>query len=136
MLKVVLKIIGKFLLLLAFQLGFAALLLTTAFNQTISTEAFEDSYFLQQANDSIFVVGALMVSFGLITFTNAGKVFDGFRFAAKQMFGRKKLTHMAYYDYKRTLESRREDRVIGVYPLLTGLVFVILSATFGFMYFS
>jgi hypothetical protein len=97
---------------------------------------FNGDYALQNIYDAMFVVGAVMLSIGLITLTNATKVFTGFRFAFKQMFSRKNnYTHMAYYDYQRKVESKKE-RVTGLYPLLTGLTLFLVSAIWGFMQVS
>lgn len=122
----ILKGIAKFALILGFQVLLVYLLLITAFDGMFSD---------QNINDATFVVGAVMLSIGLITFTNAGRIFTGFRFAFKQITSRHNYTHLAYYDYKRSIENKTE-RVTGVYPLLGGLLFVTISTIIGFMYFT
>ena len=130
------KAVLKFIILLGAEGLFAYILLITIFNQEVNEVTWAQPYVRQMANDALFVVGALMFSVGLITFTNAGKVFYGFRFAAKQMFSRKNLTHLAFHDYRRELEKKRDEKVTGLYPLLTGLILIIVSASIGAMYFS
>lgn len=124
--KLLIRAIARFLLVLGIQSLFVYVLLITAFDRNFSN---------QNINDAVFVVGAIVFSIGLITVSNAGKVFDGFRFAFKQLFSRHNYTHLAFYDYKRQLEEK-EAKVTGVYTLLGGLTFIAVSSIIGFMYFT
>lgn len=124
---IIVRGIGKLIALFAVEAALIYALLETVFN---------GDYALQNVYDAMFVVGAVMLSIGLITLTNATKVFTGFRFAFKQMFSRKQnYTHLAFYDYQKKVESKRE-KVTGIYPLLTGLTLFVISAIWGFMQVS
>lgn len=75
--------------------------------------------------DTTFIVGVVMTSFGLLTATGASKMFRGMGFVIKRMFT-KKVDGMSFYDYLLTKQDKSE-RVMG-YPLLfSGITLIILS---------
>lgn len=121
---IIVRGLGKLVALFAVEALLMYALLETVFN---------GDYALQNIYDAMFVVGAVMLSIGLITLSNATKVFTGFRFAFKQMFSRRnQYTHTAFYDYQQKVDAKKE-RVTGLYPFITGLTLFVISAVWGFM---
>jgi len=97
--------------------------------------AYDGIYTYKNIVDASFVVGMIFTAFGLITSSNAGKVFHGVGFAFKQMFSRKNYTHLAFYDYKRKKEEKNGS-VTGVYTLSVGLLIVIISTIISYTQFN
>ncbi|MGE4572338.1 MAG: DUF3899 domain-containing protein [Candidatus Izemoplasmatales bacterium] len=75
--------------------------------------------------DTMFTVGVVMFSFGLLTASGATKMFRGMGYVLRKMFT-KKVEGISYYEYLLLKEEKR-DRVMG-YPLLfSGITLVIVS---------
>jgi membrane-bound ClpP family serine protease len=75
--------------------------------------------------NALFVVGLILFSAGLLTVTNASKVFRGFTFVFKRMFTRK-VEGMSYYEYVQMKDDAKEKNS-GFPLLISGLVFIIAS---------
>ncbi len=75
--------------------------------------------------DSIFIVGLIMFSAGLLTVSNASKILRGISYSLKRMFTRR-VDGMAYYEYI-AMKDDKKERIIGLPLLLTGLTFIIVS---------
>lgn len=79
---------------------------------------------LNYAN-TFFIVGLILFSAGLLTVTNASKIFRGFTFVFKRMFTRK-LEGMAFYEYVQMKDDARE-RYDGFPLLISGIIFIIVN---------
>lgn len=76
-------------------------------------------------SNSLFTVGIVMFSAGLLTVTNASKIFRGIGFVFKKMFTRK-VENLSYYEYL-LMKDEEKERSTG-YPLFfSGLAFIILA---------
>lgn len=76
-------------------------------------------------SNALFVVGVVLFSAGLLTVTNATKVFRGISFVLKRMFTRK-VEGMSYYEYMLMKDDKKEG-LAGLPLLLSGLVFIIIA---------
>ena len=90
-----------------------------------------DWYFLDPLNlsNSVFITGIIMFSAGLLTVTNASKIFRGIGYVYKKMFTRK-VDGMSYYEYVLMKDDKR-DQVLGVPLFIAGLAFIIAAIILG-----
>ena len=93
---------------------------------------FDNVWIERNILDSVFVVGAVMTSFGIIAATNITDVFLGFRYSFRQMFGRRH-KHLSFYDYQ---NAKRKDRrpTGGIATLIVGVLMVAVTAIMSLSY--
>jgi len=75
--------------------------------------------------NTFFVVGLILFSAGLLTVTNASKIFRGFTFVFKKMFTRK-VEGMEFYEYVQMKDDARE-RYDGFPLLISGVIFIVVN---------
>lgn len=80
-------------------------------------------------SNTVFISGVVMFSAGLLTMTNATKIFRGIGFVFKRMFTRK-VEGMSYYEYI-LMKDDKENRVLGFPLFITGLAFIIAAVILG-----
>ncbi|MDY0317600.1 MAG: DUF3899 domain-containing protein [Candidatus Izemoplasmatales bacterium] len=80
-------------------------------------------------SNSVFITGVVMFSAGLLTVTNATKIFRGIGFVFKRMFTRK-VEGMSYYEYI-LMKDDKQDRLLGFPLFITGLAFIIAALILG-----
>jgi hypothetical protein len=80
-------------------------------------------------SNSVFISGVVMFSAGLLTITNATKIFRGIGFVFKRMFTRK-VEGLSYYEYI-LMKDDKENRVLGLPLFITGLAFIIAAIILG-----
>lgn len=76
-------------------------------------------------SNTFFVVGLLMFTPGILTVTNASRIFRGIGFVLKQMFTRK-VEGMSYYEYLLTKSDKKEN-LAGFPLLISGIIFIIIA---------
>ncbi len=82
-------------------------------------------------NNSLFVTGMVLFFVGVLTATQAAKIFRGFGFAFKKFFSRTR-SDMSYYEYiteKERMEAT-EDRPTGWYAIIVGIAAILVSILF------
>jgi len=83
-------------------------------------------------NNSLFISGFVMTTFGFLTATNAGKVFRGFGYVFKKFTSRKYL-NLSYYEYVQMKEqSVSREKTTGWYAVLIGIAMIIVSFIMGY----
>lgn len=80
-------------------------------------------------SNSVFITGVVMFSAGLLTVTNATKIFRGIGFVFKRMFTRK-VEGLSYYEYI-LMKDDKQERYLGLPLLITGLAFIIAAIILG-----
>ncbi len=91
----------------------------------------EGDYSELNIKDALFISGFTIAAFGLLTTTNAGKLFRGFGFVAKKFFSRRYL-NMSYYEYVQMKEqAQSRDKMTGLYAVAVGLAMLIASFLLG-----
>ncbi|MDD3129915.1 MAG: DUF3899 domain-containing protein [Candidatus Izemoplasmatales bacterium] len=83
------------------------------------------SFLNDNLQNTIFIVGIILTSAGLLTATGASRIFRGVGFVFKRMFTRK-VDGLSYYEYLLMKDDKRE-RYQGLPLLIVGIAFVILS---------
>lgn len=78
--------------------------------------------------NAFFVTGVIYFSVGLITFSNAGKIFRGIGFVLKQRFTHK-VDGLTYFDYVLLKEEKvdKNKKYIGLPTLFIGIAFIIIA---------
>jgi len=80
-------------------------------------------------SNSVFITGVVMFSAGLLTVTNATKIFRGISFVLKRMFTNK-VEGISYYEYA-LMKDDKKDRTLGFPLFITGLAFIIAAIILG-----
>jgi len=92
----------------------------------------EGDYSELNINNSLFISGFTIAAFGLLTATNAGKLFRGFGYVAKKFFTRR-YVDMSYYEYVQMKElSQSREKTTGWYAVFVGLSMIIVSFLLGY----
>ena len=91
---------------------------------------FNGDYSTINVLNSLFVVGILMLSGGLLSVSHAGQVFRGIGFVFRKMFT-KKYNRSSYFDYVQTLEEEKKDKPTGWAALLVGIIMLAISIIFS-----
>ncbi|MBN2877446.1 MAG: DUF3899 domain-containing protein [Bacilli bacterium] len=80
-------------------------------------------------NNSLFVTGMVMLFTGILTATQALKIFRGFGYAFKKFFfkNRSEMTYYEYIQQKELIEREKEDKPTGWYALIVGLILIVLT---------
>lgn len=93
---------------------------------------------MQILSDSFFVPGVILAGVGLLVFASNGGLFDIFSYAAITFVDclRRDVTkrrYRTYYDYK---EARKDKPKRTGYLLISGLIFIAISAIFLIFYYQ
>ncbi|MDT8336752.1 MAG: DUF3899 domain-containing protein [Candidatus Izemoplasmatales bacterium] len=108
--------IKKFLLDLVGGTIFVFILMYTAFDWVLTPINY---------SNSLFIVGVVMFSAGILTVTNATRIFRGVGFVFKKMFTRK-VEGLSYYEY--LLQKDDDKESVQGYPLLiSGIIFIAIA---------
>jgi hypothetical protein len=76
-------------------------------------------------SNSLFIIGVVMFSAGILTVTNATRIFSGVGFVFKKMFTRK-VEGLSYYEYLLQKDDGKES--VQGYPLLiSGIIFIAIA---------
>ena len=110
--------IKKFLITIGSAALLSYLLILTRFNNE----------FIQiNILDATFVVGMVYFFMGLLTVTNATKVFSSTGFALKTLFSPKRRSqHLSFYDY-RIQKEKDKNRTTGFPALIVGFLIILMD---------
>ena len=98
-------------------------IISAAFIYLILITKFDNVLTMINILDSIFVVGIVMVSVGILISTNITQIFQGFTYAFRTMF-LKRSKHLSFYDYKNS-KNNDQDKSSGIPMLFIGGLYFI-----------
>ena len=80
----------------------------------------------ESASNAFFYIGIFMFFGGIITLSNATKVFTGIGYVYKSLFNRFRSKHDNYYEYYQT-KSQDYKEVYGIRVLILGTIYLIVA---------
>ena len=108
--------IKSFIATILFSALLIMLLLFTYYDQVYTIEHFADA---------IFMIGITMFFMGLISVTNASRVFTGAGYAFKSIYTRRGTGNKTFYQY--SAEKKKEKSLFSTPIFIVGLGYIIIS---------
>lgn len=128
------KTVYKYLITVAVGLviAFLALLARDVFHLTATVD------FMKAFCDAFFVSGVVITCVGGLVFVSNGGVFDMIAYGVRTFFEsfKRNVTdrkYRTYYDYK---ESKKDRKTSFGYLLIVGVIFIVVSLVFLFLYYK